>query len=114
MAQCRDLLAYPCLSRFCQLVLLFIQCKLGFLGAATRELVAFRVYISFGAQHQYTYASEPSQLARGDLGALRYAPGTVGKLTMSPFHRRIAGFVKLDTREMALVAIRRLPHCQAR
>ena len=62
----------------------------------------------------YTRHSEPSQLARGDLGALRYAPGTVGKLTMSPFHRRIAGFVKLDTREMALVAIRRLPHCQAR
>ena len=48
----------------------------------------------------YTYNSEPSQLARGDLGALRYAPGTVGKLTMSPFHRRIAGFVKLDTREI--------------
>ena len=63
---------------------------------------------------RYTGHSEPSQLARGDLGALRYAPGTVGKLTMSPFHRRIAGFVKLDTREMALVAIRRLPHCQAR
>ena len=62
----------------------------------------------------YTDHSKPSQLARGDLGALRYAPGTVGKLTMSPFHRRIAGFVKLDTREMALVAIRRLPHCQAR
>ena len=62
----------------------------------------------------YTCHYEPSQLARGDLGALRYAPGTVGKLTMSPFHRRIAGFVKLDTREMALVAIRRLPHCQAR
>jgi len=62
----------------------------------------------------YTHHSEPSQLARGDLGALRYAPGTVGKLTMSPFHRRIAGFVKLDTREMALVAIRRLPHCHTR
>ena len=64
--------------------------------------------------YPYKGNSEPSQLARVDLRALRYAPGTVGKLTMSPFHRRIAGFVKLDTREMALVAIRRLPHCQAR
>ena len=62
----------------------------------------------------HTYNSEPSQLARGDLGALRYAPGTVGKLTMSPFHRRIAGFVKVDIHEMALVTVRRLPHCQAR
>jgi hypothetical protein len=33
---------------------------------------------------------------------------------MSPFHRRIAGFVKLGIREMALVTVRRLPHCQAR
>ena len=63
---------------------------------------------------KYTCHSESAQLARGGLGALRYALGTVGKLTMSPFHRRIAGFVKLGIREMALVTVRRLPHCQAR
>ena len=86
-----------------------------FLWCDTKRIAYWRVYIyplvPYGG---YTSHSEPSQLARGDLGALRYAPGTVGKLTMSPFHRRIAGFVKLDTREMALVAIRRLPHCQAK